>query len=111
MSIQVTCPNGHLLHVKDVYAGKVGLCPLCKAQIQIPNPQESELTEEAIMGFLGPPRRVGAAVVSDGPAVWESRSAAPAPPKKSCSKCNREILAETHICPYCHTYIAGVSDF
>ncbi len=33
------------------------------------------------------------------------------PPKKSCNKCHREIAVETHICPYCHTYIADSSDF
>ncbi|MGQ9606856.1 MAG: lactate racemase domain-containing protein, partial [Thermogutta sp.] len=31
--------------------------------------------------------------------------AAPRPPKKVCEKCNREVLAETRICPYCRTYI------
>jgi hypothetical protein len=33
------------------------------------------------------------------------------PPKKSCEKCNEEILAGTHICPFCHTYVAKLADF
>jgi hypothetical protein len=32
-------------------------------------------------------------------------------PKKSCYKCNEEISAGVHICPYCHTYIAKLDDF
>ena len=32
-------------------------------------------------------------------------------PKKICYKCNQEISAGIHICPYCHTYIANLNDF
>jgi hypothetical protein len=114
MTIQVSCPNGHSLQVNEIYAGRAGLCPLCKARIEIPKPVRTDLTEDAILGFLGPydPKHAHATAVPDGAAPKDRHSpASPSPPKKSCEKCNREILAATHICPFCHTYIAGLSDF
>lgn len=36
MAIEVQCPNGHLLRVKDEHAGKTGLCPHCHAKVQVP---------------------------------------------------------------------------
>ena len=36
MTIEVNCPNGHHLKVKDKYAGKRGLCPHCKARVKVP---------------------------------------------------------------------------
>jgi hypothetical protein len=35
MGIRVQCPNGHIFKVKDKYAGKKGLCPHCKDQVQV----------------------------------------------------------------------------
>jgi RNA polymerase subunit RPABC4/transcription elongation factor Spt4 len=109
MSIRVVCPNGHVLNVKEALAGKTGLCPTCKARVQVPEPSspaESELNEDAILGIIGPfdPTRAAAEAA---PAVVAST----VPAKKTCAKCYREILAETHICPYCHYYIADLKDF
>ncbi len=116
MSIRVVCPNGHTLNVKDSLAGKVGLCPTCKARVQVPRPEQGKLSEDAIMNILGPypPTGGSADVAEEG-----SKSGSPSssgrirglPPKKFCDKCNQEILAGTHICPHCHTYIAQLSDF
>ncbi|NUQ65524.1 MAG: hypothetical protein HUU20_23905 [Pirellulales bacterium] len=110
MSIQVVCPNGHSLHVKEDCAGKTGLCPICKARIQVPRPAREELDEDAILGIIGPyePGRARSTVSAEGSRPWLSGGS---PPKKSCDKCNREIDAATHICPFCHTYIAGLKDF
>lgn len=36
MGIEITCPNGHQLQIKEKYAGKAGLCPKCHAAIQVP---------------------------------------------------------------------------
>jgi hypothetical protein len=36
MSIQLTCPAGHLLKVADAWAGRVGRCPVCKAVVNVP---------------------------------------------------------------------------
>jgi len=115
MSIRVRCPNGHTLVVKDSFAGKVGLCPQCKARVRVPMPAEDELSEDLIMGILGPhkagpPKPFSAPEelpASESPSGADGNS----PPKKSCHKCNREISAAVHICPFCHTYIAELTDF
>ena len=49
MSIQVDCPNGHSLSVKDKFAGKSGLCPRCKARIQVPH----VLTADDVLDMVG----------------------------------------------------------
>lgn len=36
MAIQVRCPNGHVLQIKEKHAGKSGLCPHCHARIDVP---------------------------------------------------------------------------
>lgn len=38
MPIEVVCPNGHQLKLKDKYAGQTGLCPQCRARIKVPVP-------------------------------------------------------------------------
>jgi hypothetical protein len=125
MSIRVICPNGHVLNVKDTLAGKSGLCPKCKAKVEVPEVKAGEFSEDVIMTILGPNvsgpsvSGVGGRAVAprDSPVPIEPSSAVPLmvernlPPKKSCHKCHREILAEIHICPFCHTYIAELSDF
>ena len=116
MSIRVICPNGHVLNVKDHLAGKAGLCPMCKAKVQVPQPQPEAVSEDAIMGILGPqPAAVGqfsAAAATDqvepSPTATSDKNS---PPKKSCYKCNQEIEVGIHICPHCHTYIAELTDF
>ena len=111
MSIQVVCPNGHVLRVRDCFAGKVGLCPVCKAQVTVPKPDDS-LSEDEIIDVLGPhdPSQSGTGSTIIGNRSGDHTVAGPSPPKKSCSKCNREISAGTHICPFCRTYIANLRD-
>jgi HEAT repeat protein len=36
MPIQITCPNGHRLQVKDQFAGKKARCPKCSATVVVP---------------------------------------------------------------------------
>ncbi len=73
------------------------------------------VSEQAILDFLGPqtpapkvpePTAGGRREFAQGPHGRDS-----ATPKKSCYRCNKEISSGTHICPYCHTYIATVQDF
>ena len=116
MSIRVICPNGHSLMVNDSLAGKVGLCPTCKARVEVPKPQQGQLSEDAIMGILGPPNSDLTRPPSAQPDTRPPPASSPegeqsSPPKKSCHKCNREISAGIHICPHCHTDIAGLADF
>ncbi len=116
MSIRVVCPNGHVLNVKDSFAGKTGLCPKCKARVEVPSAQADSLSEDAILNILGPQAQEATAPVSPLVAMEMGQWPEPAGerkliPKKSCHRCYREISAELHICPFCHTYIASLSDF
>ncbi len=117
MSIRVVCRNGHILKVKDSLAGKIGFCPTCKARVQVPSISGGELSEDAIMNILGPAKsgpvsegvaQEAAGPVESLPGLEHDRGG---PPLKSCEKCNQLILAATHICPYCHTYIGKLEDF
>jgi len=115
MSIRVVCPNGHVLKVKDALAGKTGLCPLCKARVQVPQPQAAEISEDAILDILGPgvsnpSKDSGIFDAAEGAEATPDDEERRATPKKSCQKCHHEISAGIHICPYCNTYIAGLTD-
>ena len=110
MAIRVVCPNGHVLKVKDSFAGKVGLCPRCKARIHVPRADDGGMSEDAIVDILGDP--VVAEARKEAPApVASPRQDHAAPQGKTCHVCNEEIAAATHICPHCHTYIAKLADF
>ena len=111
MSIQVVCPNGHALKAQDTLAGKKGLCPVCKAPVKVPQPDTREVSEDAILDYLGPqPSGQTRRVEGESDATVRMAAAGHVPPKKSCGRCNREIPARTHVCPHCHAYIAGLSD-
>ena len=56
MSIEVTCPNGHILRVKREFAGRSGLCPNCQSRIDVP--WAAPLSEDDLLTVLGPPRPV-----------------------------------------------------
>jgi hypothetical protein len=116
MSIKVVCPNGHALKVCDSMAGKVGLCPKCRARVVVPKPRSNGVSEDAILDLLGSHSPRPAPHAFTGSADDLDRTAHPSAeptitPKKNCSKCNREIPTGMHICPHCHTYIAGLADF
>jgi hypothetical protein len=115
MSIRVVCPNGHALRVADSFAGKTGLCPVCKARLKVPRPVDVSISEDAILGILGPSETAPREPSPPPPAPHHVGVAVPRhegllAPKKSCGRCNREIPAHIHVCPYCHTYIAGLAE-
>jgi len=114
MAIHVVCPNGHTLKVKDSLAGKTGVCPVCKTRVRIPgsSPKDKELSEEAILGIIGPyePDPVRIQTPIEDPVGTRKPPGGSTPGTKVCEKCNLEVPAETHICPYCRTYMAGLSD-
>jgi hypothetical protein len=115
MSIPVVCPNGHSLRAQETLAGKSGLCPVCKAPVKVPQGDQPEVSEDSILDFLSSQSaaqgrsRPQTATVPAKPPIAGHVPAGHAPPKKSCGRCNREIPAQTHICPYCHAYVGGVS--
>jgi hypothetical protein len=115
MSIPVVCPNGHSLRAQEALAGKSGLCPVCKAPVKVPQGDQREVSEDSILDFLssqsagqsrGRQRTAGA---TPKPPDDGNVPAGHAPPKKSCGRCNREIPAQTHICPHCQAYVGGQS--
>lgn len=134
VSINLTCPNGHTLKAKETNAGKVGKCPVCKATVTIPVPNQTVLSESAILDILGNPEpktgsfaktvaRPASAGAAAAAAGIMTKSAAIREPLvsdsmtgtistiKQCPSCEREIDIGYHICPHCHTYITGLSDF
>ena len=114
MSIRCVCQNGHVLKVKDSFAGTSGLCPSCKGRVDVPKLRKQCISEDVILSLLGkqsPSER--AAAESSGVLLAASESGIHnlSIPKKICSRCNQEVSSGTHICPHCHTYIANLKDF
>lgn len=114
MGINVKCPNGHTTRVKNSFAGKTGFCPVCKARMVVPDAPRSEMSEDSILGIIGtsppkPPANAGSSQEESVDPLEQFVTAKAA--RKKCQKCRREIDNETHICPHCHTYIAGLEDF
>ncbi len=112
MSIECVCQNGHVLHVKESFAGSAGLCPTCKTRVEVPRPHHPDMSEDAIMDLLGKQ----SPVTDHNPSEVFGNSSLSgihgnSTPKKNCNRCNQEVSAGTHICPYCHTYIANLNDF
>ena len=57
MGITAKCSNGHILKVKDEFAGKSGLCPHCRGRVFVPMPiraqEKARISDDEIMGLLG----------------------------------------------------------
>lgn len=111
MPIEVRCPNGHLLHVKTIYAGKIGLCPRCSAPVVVP--QVGETYQPATSSAIKCPSeeyvhqeprhdRVGDA--SDS--TLASSSSILAGKGKLCLACGRTASRSFSICPQCGTSLA-----
>ena len=118
MSIRVTCPNGHVLHVKEKYAGQTGLCPKCKERVLVPQ----VVSDEAIVDMLGPPAE---RTESDSlPVHQEERDHDPnasssgrllgssilSDVRKICPKCRTEVKACFDLCPKCGLYFTDWSE-
>lgn len=117
MSIRCVCPNGHVLNVKDKYAGANGLCPVCQAQVSVPQLPKPSISEDAILEVLGYAEPVGKpeTVISSTKDAFSDTSLSgirrQVTPNKTCDRCHQEVPGGTHICPYCRTYIASLKDF
>ncbi len=118
MSISFRCPNGHLLKVKDKYAGQTGLCPHCQARVLVPQPPPP-LTDDAIADLIGPPpdeddRPVHQEMPSGDPAGMSGssliQSSMAARETKVCPKCHYEVRVCYQLCPNCKTYFSDVME-
>ncbi len=122
MSIKVTCPNGHTLQVRSEFAGKSGLCPHCKARIEVPKPEPAAVSEDDVLAVLGPPR-----VVHHEPGVSEpapehhstasreeaKKHEAPrreSPKKDAASPTGSELLKRKRVCPRCCEIVSYSQD-
>jgi hypothetical protein len=98
MAIAVTCPNGHVLKVKDEFAGKLGRCPHCQAKVQVPTPV-AVISDDDILAVLGPSgagRRSG-----DSSLELELSDSGALHRKAICPECGgKTSIAFTH-CPRC----------
>lgn len=105
MSIQVSCPNGHVLRVKDSFAGKSGYCPHCHAKVHVPVPLA--FSEDDVIGVLGPP----IPTPTDEPAASEAEEYVHQEPEHVSSRREEEsgialygssIHQRPKLCPTCH---------
>ena len=102
MSIKVTCPNGHALQVKSEFAGKSGLCPHCKARIEVPKPPPAALSEDDLLAVLGPPRVVHREVTTaEAPANFYSTAHAGTPKTEGPVATASPPLKRKRVCPRC----------
>jgi anti-sigma B factor antagonist len=113
MAIKVTCPNGHVLQVKDSYAGHSGLCPHCHARVEVSKPARG--LEDEVLDILGPPKtplpRPSAQAAHHEPRHDAAReesgisllgSTLPRR-KKVCPQCCEFLAVSVAACPRCGT--------
>ena len=115
MPIEVDCPNGHHLKIKDKYAGQTGLCPKCQARVLVP--AAAGVNEDEVLDWMGPPP------ANDDMAVHqESRqtdgeeggsllgSSILRRGTKTCKKCRKTVPQGYKLCPHCQTYFTDVTE-
>ena len=121
MSIEVVCPNGHKLKVKDKFSGKTGLCPRCKARVEVP----SLLTDEFVLNVVGEHKQAAPQQKEWQPPEDDSASVLDEPKqfqgsglsllgssiiqhKKVCPKCHETVGLQYASCPRCKTFFDDV---
>ncbi len=105
MSIQVSCPNGHVLRVKDSFAGKSGYCPHCRAKVHVPQPVG--FSEDDVISVLGPPPPAPAEepepeTEADAYVHQSPRHRQPEE-ESGVGLAGSSILRRAKLCPSCHT--------
>lgn len=115
MSIRCVCPNGHVLKVKEALAGTSGLCPTCRARVNVPRLQSKCISEDAILDIVGrsppDPQADTSRNLDVAGDTWMQKIHEHSTNEKHCYKCQRGFPSTMHICPFCHTYIANLRDF
>ncbi len=127
MFLRVKCPNGHALKVPAKFAGRDGVCPVCKAKVPIPPLDRHDVTDDAVLDALGPTATSlstvsrYAASRDDLPVHQESdQQESPVSEQdtraehdddssllkiRRCPQCQRRVPPHFHVCPNCKTYL------
>ncbi len=113
MAVSVKCPNGHLLKVRDEFAGKSGLCPHCRSRVFVPMPvhaaEKARISDDEILGVLGPPRKVKVEPPPPPPPNPLLDSVHDAPKEESgIGLLGSSILGKQKVCPHC-THVASLA--
>ena len=96
MGIRFSCPNGHLLNVKEHLAGKRGICPSCGAKFVIPAAVESaEASAIRLPAGAGVSTIAGATSQSEKPSVAIPVEDAPAAPQTSSPAAQVEVASNS----------------
>ena len=111
MSIEVVCPSGHHLKVKDRYAGKRGRCPLCREPVIVPAVfpiayiATSVLDEEDDSLPVHQEPAHFDSMHEDGSGQSLVGSSVIAREVRICPKCDQKVMvASDNICPHCNTF-------
>jgi anti-anti-sigma factor len=109
MHIEVRCPNGHVLHVKEKYAGKIGICPRCSAPVRVPLAAQITPDEPgSIRSIHQPPAENPAAREPEGGRhPTTSDSAVMFGQAKQCAWCGKIIADAIAKCNWCGTPISN----
>ena len=126
MGIIANCANGHVLKVKDEFAGRSGLCPHCRSRVFVPMPvngrDKARITDDEILGLLGGgalAARAAVATETESDSVLDSNgngngrhlsdtsiglaAASVVRKRKTCPKCQHITSAAFAHCPRCGT--------
>ena len=109
MSIEVRCPGGHALRVKDKYAGKTGRCPHCGGLVRVP--QSNEDLEREVLEVLDSiaddtlPVHQETAHHEQASDVSLLGSSVIRGKISKCPKCGHKVVVGSNrICPHCNSY-------
>ncbi len=107
MAITAKCPNGHVLKVKDEFAGKSGLCPHCHSRILVPmpvHPIETEgISDDEVLGLLGPPGDMKTKSAASPPTNYKAPASSILKNQKVCLQCGHLASIAFANCPRCGT--------
>ncbi len=110
MSIQVICPNGHFLTVPESFAGRMGLCPVCKAPVKVPLADTRPITEATVVGVLQErSRETAGSIDSENVDRGEAGGETEKTRARRCPLCNREVGDLLVQCPFCHSHLSAQS--
>jgi hypothetical protein len=116
MTIEVFCREGHLLRLKDRYAGRRGKCPRCGSLVNVPQAvQVNAAFIDSILNSDEEEARLSAGehVLADENATQDqsgislvgSTSGIDHGPIKECQRCHHKVhVQDNHVCPECGAY-------